>query len=174
MEKKVIVSESVEDILRTPVQDLRKDQIDFLRKIVNFDETRKKSFWKKLGLVAGMAVTFGLAVCAFVSPVSVLSVAGAIACIGSLPVETMFLNKVIKESDYTQLGTNGWTYEDFLLNNGVERVKSKLNEVSHYEEDKFLKSLNINPEKYPERKTNEVANTIVIDPIETTTTKEVK
>ena len=45
MKTSTVITENIDEILATPADELRDDQIKFLENILEFNRKRKKSFW---------------------------------------------------------------------------------------------------------------------------------
>ena len=136
-----IVVESIEEILATPVEDLRKDQVDFLEKVIEVDNHRKTSpihtFFRSVFSIGSLI----LATRIFLLPFTALSVICGSCSVLATFIWAYLAHKSFNKADYAALRTNKWSFELFVEDGGVEKVKQKLEEYDVYTANKILESI---------------------------------
>lgn len=134
--------ESIDEILATPVKKIRKDQIDFLQKILKVNEDRKKSFWHKIFSSFALVATFVTSMTLCTTGIIAVAVPTLFVGCGLMCFEGLWFNKAINMVDYSTIGTNKWSFDSFLDENGIEKVSEKYEECLTYEAEQILNSIN--------------------------------
>ena len=139
--EKVIVKEDIYEILQTPVENLREDQVKFLQKVLNVNEERKKAPFKSLINVLLSVGCLFLATRCFFLPFKTLSIiAGCYGVVSSFAFAYL-AHKSFTKPNYNSLSTNKWSFEQFVADNGIEKVQQKLEEYDVYTTNKILDSI---------------------------------
>ena len=134
-------TETIYEILQTPVENLRADQVDFMEEVLRIYQEKNRKPWCVLGSLTGLVASFGLSLSMFLKPISVSSFLLIYVGIAATAIFTKFLAKSFGLADYKKLNTNKFSFEEFEFSKGIEQVEKKLDAYYEYEANEILKSM---------------------------------
>ena len=135
------VKETIDDILKTKTEDLRADQVEFMEQVLDIYEQSRRKPWCLWGSIFAFSVTFAATLSLLSLPFSALV---GLAYIGGAAASIGFAQAIRKSSqlaDYSKIGTNKFSFEDFEMNRGIELVENKLEEYYNYEAEQIIQDI---------------------------------
>ena len=135
------VKETIDDILKTKTEDLRADQVEFMEQVLDIYEQSRRKPWCLWGSIFAFSVTFAATLSLLSLPFSALI---GLAYIGGAAASIGFAQAIRKSSqlaDYSKIGTNKFSFEDFEMNRGIELVENKLEEYYNYEAEQIMQDI---------------------------------
>lgn len=135
------VKETIDDILKTKTEDLRADQVEFMEQVLDIYEQSRRKPWCLWGSIFAFSVTFAATLSLLSLPFSALV---GLVYIGGGAASIGFAQAIRKSShlaDYSKIGTNKFSFEDFEMNRGIELVESKLEEYYNYEAEQIMQDI---------------------------------
>jgi len=143
-------TETIYEILKTPVENLKKDQVEFMEQVLEINHESKIKPWAMFGSIMGFAATFGGTLALLALPFSIFTtlayIGGAIASIGC----TQLVRKSSYLADYSKIGTNKFSFEEFQFEGGIEQIQNKLEEFYNFETEQLLKDIQSYCESFDE------------------------
>ncbi len=136
-------TETIYEILKTPVENLRQDQVDFLNKVVKTSEQHKK---RPIYLTGATTLTVAIILSMFgyaFLPNLIASLFYFTCGIGLIGCTFLFNHILTKLPNYKEIGTNKFSFEEFILEGGIEQVKDKLQEYDNHLEQFIIEEFNL-------------------------------